>query len=738
MRRGGAWYVCGPGNDFCTVHADDDGGYGQRVRDPSQGSRVHVEKTTRRNVALSGSRRFSATRSRRLVRRFSDDVHLVLALALVVPVLVAEALIGDTRLGFLVLTGSTFVATQATLGIIGRRLSRSSWRAAWPSIRLILAIVFVGTANGLVGDGPVRPAAALLVLVIALASAIGRNEGILIGTLGVVAYLGVLSSDISHVVTSLPRGAVLASAAIVLGIGTRRTMSTLESAYTRLRASMAGERRRARQIASVEAIGRLLASDGPTTTVLDAMMDMLVSRFGYTYVSVYVADGHLLRLGAQRGYTDPIVEFDGRVGVMGRVIRSGQPVFLPDTRNDPDFRAAVAGLSGEICVPLIAGGDLLGVINIESMGPGELDARDLETVTLIASRVASAMAIARQRDELATRADLFTRLATFSAVVNSTLDAAALHSSLVEAAAAVIPSDTVVLTVLDRATGEYRIAAIEGGDKAAIGAQIHPGEGMSGRAIRDRVVVAADRFERAQFPSALALAVLAEEVSVAAVPLLRDNVVVGALAIARKGTARPYTGPELAILAILGHHAALAVSNAFLHADVIESSLRDPLTGLFNRRFLDETFERLSAERSRVDPSARPQMAAILFDLDQFGAFNKEHGHRVGDNVLRSFAAVLRRRMRKGDLVARYGGEEFFVLLPGTGRESASRIAEEIRLEFRTMSIAGSGGDALGATVSAGCTELQSTQWDFGILVEMADVGLAMAKLGGRDQVVAA
>jgi diguanylate cyclase (GGDEF)-like protein len=131
-------------------------------------------------------------------------------------------------------------------------------------------------------------------------------------------------------------------------------------------------------------------------------------------------------------------------------------------------------------------------------------------------------------------------------------------------------------------------------------------------------------------------------------------------------------------------------------------------------------------------------MAAILFDLDQFGAFNKEHGHRVGDNVLRSFAAVLRRRMRKGDLVARYGGEEFFVLLPGTGRESASRIAEEIRLEFRTMSIAGSGGDALGATVSAGCTELESTQWDFGILVEMADVGLAMAKLGGRDQVVAA
>ena len=94
--------------------------------------------------------------------------------------------------------------------------------------------------------------------------------------------------------------------------------------------------------------------------------------------------------------------------------------------------------------------------------------------------------------------------------------------------------------------------------------------------------------------------------------------------------------------------------------------------------------------------------------------------------------------MRNGDLVARYGGEEFLVVLPGTGRETASRIADEIRVEFRALTIAGSEGDTLGATVSAGCTELDRAEWNFETLVEMADVGLAMAKLGGRDQVVAA
>jgi diguanylate cyclase (GGDEF)-like protein len=699
---------------------------------------VSFDLPPRRSVAVPERRLSSTARSRRLVRGLSDDVHVFLALALVAPVILAEILIGDARLADLAIVGAVFVATQSGMSIVGRRLSQPRWRSLWPSIRLVLAIAFVGIANWLVGDGAFRPASALFILVIAMASAIGRNEGILIGAMSTFAYLAVLAADLNHIATSLPRGAVLASTAIVLGFGTRRTMASLESAHTKLRASIAGERRRARQVASVEAVGRLLATDGPTSAVLDALMDMLVRRFGYTYVSVYIADGQLLRLGAQRGYADPILEFDGSLGVMGRTMRSRQSVLIPDTRKDPDFRAAVPGLSGEICAPLIAGGDLLGVINIESMEPGELEERDLETIELIAARIASAMALARQRDELATRAELFTRLASFSAVVNATLDGAALHGSLVRSAATVIPSDSVILIVLERATGDYRITAAEGGDASVIGARIKPGEGMSGRAIRDRVVVAQDHYERSMLPPSISGAEIADAMSVAAVPLIRDSVVVGALTFSRNGSARPFTGPELEVLAILGHQAALAVSNAFLHADVTEASLHDALTGLFNRRFLDATFERLSAERSRVTPSARPQVAAILFDLDQFGAFNREHGHRVGDSVLQAFAAVLRRRMRKGDLVARYGGEEFLVVLPGTGREAASRIADEIRVEFRALPIAGSGGDALGATVSAGCTELDPEEWKFEALVEMADVGLAMAKLGGRDQVVAA
>ena len=71
-------------------------------------------------------------------------------------------------------------------------------------------------------------------------------------------------------------------------------------------------------------------------------------------------------------------------------------------------------------------------------------------------------------------------------------------------------------------------------------------------------------------------------------------------------------------------------------------------------------------------------MAAVLFDLDNFGLFNKRHGHQTGDAVLRAFGSILSRRLRSSDLVARFGGEEFVVVLEGATRDAAVTIAEEI------------------------------------------------------------
>jgi diguanylate cyclase (GGDEF)-like protein len=175
--------------------------------------------------------------------------------------------------------------------------------------------------------------------------------------------------------------------------------------------------------------------------------------------------------------------------------------------------------------------------------------------------------------------------------------------------------------------------------------------------------------------------------------------------------------------------ASLAVKNEQL----ADRAVRDGLTGLHNRAYLDAAIDRLGARHRRGDEGP---LAAILFDLDHFGSFNKQYGHQAGDMVLRTFADLLRRRFRGGDIVARYGGEEFVVLLPGASRDDALRAADEVRLAFEAEPITFDGA-ALSATVSAG-----SAQLDAGMTVQelltVADTALVQAKRAGRNMVVAA
>jgi two-component system cell cycle response regulator len=127
-----------------------------------------------------------------------------------------------------------------------------------------------------------------------------------------------------------------------------------------------------------------------------------------------------------------------------------------------------------------------------------------------------------------------------------------------------------------------------------------------------------------------------------------------------------------------------------------------------------------------------------MFDLDQFGAFNKQHGHQVGDAVLRTFADVLRGRFRAGDLVARLGGEEFVAILDGSDRDAAVKVADEVRSTLAGRTVVAEDGQELSVTVSAGCAELDPADPTRESLLRTADVALFMAKRGGRDRVVAA
>jgi diguanylate cyclase (GGDEF)-like protein len=146
----------------------------------------------------------------------------------------------------------------------------------------------------------------------------------------------------------------------------------------------------------------------------------------------------------------------------------------------------------------------------------------------------------------------------------------------------------------------------------------------------------------------------------------------------------------------------------------------------------------MEATRARRPVDRRERAAVAIFDLDHFGAVNKQHGHQVGDAILRAFADILRDRFRGSDLVARYGGEEFLAILEGASLEDARAVAEEIRLRFADQSVALPDGTRIVATVSAGCAAMAADDERFADIIARADVGLVLAKRSGRNRVLTA
>ncbi len=627
-----------------------------------------------------------------------------------------------------------FVGIQAVLGMVPAR-HRPLTPLGWSFLRLAVALLYVAGLAELVG-GPTQPLVSLFVPVVVAAAALGAMQAAVIGTVASLIYLAPELAAPGNGTGVALRGLALAGISILVAVGTPRLVTAVERTTRQLRSAMVEERRRSRQIAGMEAVSRLLMAGGPTADLLDGALGVLSEQFHYHFVSIYLADGDHLRLGAQRGYPAPPDSFDGSAGVVGRVMRSHEIAYVPDVAFDPDYISVFDEVVSEICAPLMDDGQFLGILKVEASQP--LDRTDRDLIATLAGRIASVVALGRDRQALAERVAVFRRLNEFTSAVGGELDLARLGDALVNAVRSVIAADIVSLTVLERESGRYLMRAASGADPSILEREIRVGEGLAGRAIRDRTTVFDPAYGSDRFPAAFREGIEPMILLGAGIPLIRDGVVVGALSIARRDLARDFQPIEYEAMELMASHAALALANAFLHAEVGQLAVRDPLTSLFNRRHFDASLDRMLAGWRRAAPEDRRPLAAIMFDLDRFGEFNRQHGHQVGDQVLRTFAAVLAGRFRDSDLVARFGGEEFVAILDGSTRDAAVQVAEEIRAALAARPILSDDGQPLPVTVSAGCAELDEAEPTREQLLRTADVALFMAKRAGRDRVVAA
>lgn len=162
-----------------------------------------------------------------------------------------------------------------------------------------------------------------------------------------------------------------------------------------------------------------------------------------------------------------------------------------------------------------------------------------------------------------------------------------------------------------------------------------------------------------------------------------------------------------------------------------ENALRDPMTGLHNRRFLEEYVSALVAGSQR----RKSAFSVLMLDLDFFKQVNDTHGHEAGDKVIKTLADILQRNVRTSDMAIRYGGEEFLLVLMDTGAEQALNVAEKIRSEVEATKIPLPGG-MLQKTISIGVAEFPNDSDTFWQVVKFADVALYRAKSSGRNKVV--
>lgn len=172
--------------------------------------------------------------------------------------------------------------------------------------------------------------------------------------------------------------------------------------------------------------------------------------------------------------------------------------------------------------------------------------------------------------------------------------------------------------------------------------------------------------------------------------------------------------------------AAPMIANLRELAEARDTALTDGLTGIANRRALDQEIVRMTARATR----AGEPLGVILLDIDHFKQLNDAYGHEAGDQALISVARLLRERSRLGDVVARYGGEEFVVLCPGADLAEAGNVAESFRAEIERYD-----GPPIGFTASFGVAAFPASASDPVALLRTADAALYKAKRGGRNRV---
>lgn len=465
--------------------------------------------------------------------------------------------------------------------------------------------------------------------------------------------------------------------------------------------------------------------------------------------------------------------------IFKRITETNEPYIIPDTHSHPDWTVIPSGawIRSYAGMPIRVHNKVIGFLNLDSSTPGLYTLEHLDSLKAFANQAAIAVENARLFNALHTEVGERKVIEEKIRYQNKQLNA--LHQITFELLSHHELED-LLDTILMRASELLEspigmLGYIEGDDLLvkATTKLVEPQKGiripirdarLSAKAIETRQPQTIDDYST--WKERLLIHDPYNWRAVANIPILLNNNVVGVIGLGRNIPGYTYTEDDIEVMKSFAQLAALAIDNTQLfksaqnelaekirveeelrnanqilqfqleaieklRSELREQAIRDPLTGLYNRRYLAEILER---ELARAHREKYP-VGFVMIDIDHFKQINDTFGHDIGDTILRKLAALLTEHTRIDDIVCRYGGEEFLVILPKITPELTYEITERWRTSFMDATLPLTLKDHR-ITLSCGITHYPIHSKNGEELINLADKSLYQAKTAGRNQAV--
>ncbi len=487
-----------------------------------------------------------------------------------------------------------------------------------------------------------------------------------------------------------------------------------------------------RQMQALLEVAQILNGSLDLKTVLDSILRgmrevmpyflgaVLLPDHQHNWLDIVGAVGPLVNDRRQR------IKVPFGLGVTGTVFESGEPLNVPDVRQFEGYvEHGVLEIRAEMALPLKRGETVIGVLDIEREDVGAFSEADGDLMMLFASQAAIAIENARLFAEQQKRVDELQTIQTIVQQLTVLHDIDSIAAAIDLQLSKLIDYHACRIFSLDPRMQILEPVRTSGAE--AVDLSLKVGEGIVGWVVQHGE--AAIICNTLDDPRVLQIAGTPRRAeSMIALPLIYQDRVRGAIALSRLGIDQ-FDENSLRLLEIVAAQTAIAFDRAMLYERLRTEAITDPVTKLYNRRYL---YERFREEKSRAKRNDHP-LYAVMLDIDKFKRVNDTYGHDAGDTVLEELARLIKTVVRAEDLVARHGGEEFCIVLTEIPLESAEAVAERLRWiieQFRLPNTAGVNN----ITVSVGIAPLLPDDIDNEVFTR-ADLAMYEVKRHGGNQV---